>query len=54
MADAADLKSAGVTPMWVRLPPALFDGRQRQLRKKSRRLSFDLALVYESDAGTGN
>ena len=23
MADAADLKSAGVTPMWVRVPPAL-------------------------------
>jgi hypothetical protein len=24
MADAADLKSAGLTPVWVRLPPALF------------------------------
>ena len=23
MADAADLKSAGITPVWVRLPPAL-------------------------------
>ena len=23
MADAEDLKSSGVTPVWVRLPPAL-------------------------------
>ena len=29
MVDAADLKSAGVAPVWVRIPPALFVESQR-------------------------
>ena len=32
MADAADLKSAGITPVWVRLPPALLLSTERPAR----------------------
>jgi hypothetical protein len=40
MADAADLKSAGVIPVWVRLPPALFEIGKRPLQM---RRAFSLA-----------
>ncbi len=33
MADAGDLKSLGVTPVWVRLPPALPDFSQASPRE---------------------
>lgn len=35
MADAADLKSAGVTPMWVRVPPALLDTPAKMKEEKT-------------------